>query len=473
MLRQLILNNKITKLRSELSALVNANDALAVKRSELNKREEELASALREVTPEISADDQKVLEDQVDALENDVKTQNDAESANDAERASIEAQIASLQAELDSMNERADVARAIPENDNIERTNDKMETREFFGRSAEMLTRDDVKGFITRVREARMQNRSVTNADLLIPDVLLPILREVAAEESKLLKHVNVKAVAGTSRQNVLGAVPQAVWTEATGKINTISFGAYQVELDGYKVAGMIAVPNATLEDASDLDLATECLTMIGRAIGKALDMAILYGTGTKMPLGIVTRLAQTAQPSGYPSKARAWADLHTSNVITIASTKTDAALFKAIVEATGAVHNSYASGGLFWACNQKTFTKLQSAALSINAAGAIVSGATMTMPVVGGAIELLDFIPDDNIIFGYGEEYVLAERKGTQLAVSTDVYFAEDQTAFRGTARYDGTPVIAEGFAIIGIGGTAPTTSSAVTFATDSANAE
>ena len=48
---------------------------------------------------------------------------------------------------------------------------------------------------------------------------------------------------------------------------------------------------------------------------------------------------------------------------------------------------------------------------------------------------------------------------------------FVEDQTVFKGTARYDGMPVIANGFVAIGISGTEPT-ASAVTFATDSANA-
>ena len=40
----------------------------------------------------------------------------------------------------------------------------------------------------------------------------------------------------------------------------------------------------------------------------------------------------------------------------------------------------------------------------------------------------------------------------------------------FKGTARYDGLPVIAEGFVAIGINDTVPTTS--LSFATDSANA-
>ena len=46
---------------------------------------------------------------------------------------------------------------------------------------------------------------------------------------------------------------------------------------------------------------------------------------------------------------------------------------------------------------------------------------------------------------------------------------FLEDQTVFKGTARYDGQPVIAEGFVAVGIGGVTPT--AAMTFAPDTAN--
>jgi len=97
------------------------------------------------------------------------------------------------------------------------------------------------------------------------------------------------------------------------------------------------------------------------------------------------------------------------------------------------------------------------------------VTGMQQAMPVVGGAVELLDFIPDNNIIGGYGQRYLLAERAGTTLAQSEHVRFLQDQTVFKGTARYDGTPAIAESFVLIGIGGTTPATS--VTFAEDKAN--
>ena len=238
--------------------------------------------------------------------------------------------------------------------------------------------------------------------------------------------------------------------------------------MDGYKVGGVIILCNALLAD-SDIALATEIISALGQSIGLALDKAILYGTGTKMPLGILPRLTRSSAPSDYPATAPAWKDLSTSNVITITG-KTDAALFKALAEASGAAKGKYSRGQKFWAMSEATYTKLISSAMSINAAGAIVTGVNGEMPVIGGPIDVLDFIPDDVIIGGYGDLYLLAERQGATIAQSEHARFIEDQTAFRGVARYDGKPVIAEGFVAIGINGNTPS-ADAVTFAGDDAN--
>lgn len=120
---------------------------------------------------------------------------------------------------------------------------------------------------------------------------------------------------------------------------------------------------------------------------------------------------------------------------------------------------------------NETTYTALKAEALVINAAGAIVSSVEGSMPVVGGIVEVLDFIPDNVILGGYFELYLLAERAGTKFATSEHYRFLADQTVFKGTARYDGQPVIAEGFAAIGINGVTP--NATMTFAPDTANTE
>lgn len=199
-----------------------------------------------------------------------------------------------------------------------------------------------------------------------------------------------------------------------------------------------------------------------------ALSKAIVYGTGTKMPLGFVTRLAQTAKPSNWPANGPAWKDLHASNVFTITGKAGDA-LYKELILKSGAVRSTYAAAPKVWIMNEVTKANLTAEGLTINAAGAIVSGLNNTMPVVGGDIVTLDFMADGDIAFGYLDLYLLAERAGAQLAQSEHVRFIEDQTVFKGTARYDGMPVFGEAFGLMNISGKAPTTSA--TFPPDKAN--
>jgi len=74
-----------------------------------------------------------------------------------------------------------------------------------------------------------------------------------------------------------------------------------------------------------------------------------------------------------------------------------------------------------------------------------------MKCQLLAGII-ILPFIPDGDIVGGYGELYLLGERAGATFAVSEHAQFIEDNTIFKGTARYDGTPVIAEAFIAINI---------------------
>lgn len=338
---------------------------------------------------------------------------------------------------------------------------------------AAVFMRDDVRAWIGEIREHISQKRELTNVGLTIPDVFLEYLRENVTRYSKLYKHVNVQRIGGTGREVIMGSVPEGVWTECCATLNELSLGFNDVEVNCFKVGGYFKVCNAILED-SDIGLASLLIDAIGQAIGLALDKAILYGRNTntnyKMPLGVVPRLVQTEAPSDYPATARAWADLHVSNVKVFAASDTGLELFQKIVAASGAMKKNYARGEKVWVMNEGTYTALQVNAMSINAAGAIVSGQNGTMPVIGGKIETLDFIPDNVIIGGYFELYLLAERAGQKFAQSEHAFFIQDQTVFKGTARYDGIPVIPEAFIAIGLNGTS-IEPAAMTFAADTAN--
>ena len=470
-LKQLLLRKRMEEARSQLAALEETGRELEQKRAAMNDREAELETAVEEVTAETPQEERDALDEATTQFESDNNALGEEEKTNAQERQRIQDTINELQKELDDMAERAEKAARTPERE--ERSNEKpMETRKFFGMNTQerdaFFARGDVKEFLQRVRALKGETRAINGAELLIPTVVTDLIRENVGEYSKLHKHVRVMRVPGKSRMPVMGEIPEGVWTEMCATLNELALTFYEVEMDGYKVGGYISICNAILED-SDIALATEIINALGAAIGLALDKAILYGTGTKMPLGIVTRLAQTAKPGDYAANARPWVKLSETNILAI-SGKTDAALFKALIEASGAAKGKHSRGQKFWAMNEKTHMKLVANALSINAAGAVVTGVNGTMPIIGGAIEELSFIPDDVIIGGYGDMYPLAERAGTTIGRSEHVRFIEDQTVFKGTARYDGKPAIAEAFVAIGLDGNLPA-ANAVTFAQDTAN--
>lgn len=343
---------------------------------------------------------------------------------------------------------------------------------EFFGMSAEersrFFAREDVKEYLTEIRTCMREKRALTNVGLTIPEVFLGVLRQNISTYSKVLRHVTLRRISGEGRMVIMGGVPEAVWTECCANINELDLTFYDTTVDCHKVAGFYAICNATLED-SDLDLARELMDALGKSIAIALDKAFLYGTGVKMPLGVITRLAQTSQPSGYPVTGRPWVDLHTTNIVSIPASAAKGELFAEILLAAGAANSDYATNQLVWFMNQKTHTKLKANALTINADGNVVANVGNTMPGVGGVIEELNFIQDDAMIAGFFENYLAAERASAKFAESEHFRFLADQTIFKGTARYDGTPVIAEAFVAIGINGTTPTDT--MTFAPDVAN--
>lgn len=461
-LKVLLLRKKLTDMQTSLADLERTAQGFET-------REAELAADIEAAHTD---EERSVVETAVESFEQE-------RSQNTTAIEQLRTDIAEMENQIREAEEAARQARSGQGEHHEERKDDhtmnNAETRtRFFGMTAQQrdafMARDDVKEFLQRVRELSHEKRSVTGAELLIPTVMLDLLRQNIGEYSKLISKVNLRSVPGKARQTVAGAIPEAVWTEMCAKLNELAVSFTAVEVDGYKVGGFIAICNAVLED-SDISLAQEIITSLGASIGYALDKAILYGTGTKMPMGIVTRLAQSVQPETYPATARAWADLHTSNIQTITTANsTGVKLFQSVLKAFGAAKGKYSRGVKFWAMNEATYNTLMAESMSINATGAVVAGMNATMPVVGGDVVLLDFIPDNNIIAGYGDLYLLAERAGTVLAQSEHALFTEDQTVFKGTARYDGLPVIAEAFVAIGINAVAPTTS--MSFATDSANA-
>lgn len=465
---------KALLLRKRIDAKKKELEKLREKDAEFTTRQSQLEKAIEET----ETDEQRgEVEEMVTAFEGE-------QAEHEKAKGDLEREIGDLEKDLEAEEAKQNTEPPEePEHNSSEERKDErhMSTREAKAqgttlreRLQNIVTREDAKGFLDTVRTAISEKRALTNVGVLIPETMLDLIRTEVAHASRLLPYVRLVRVSGEARQPIAGSIPEAVWTECCANLNELSLGWNQVSVDCYKVGGYMAVCNAILED-SDISLAAEIVTALGGAIAKALDKAILFGTGVKMPLGIATRLAQTSAPADWETLAPAWTDLHSTNIQKLnIDSSTGAAFFTALIEklAIAKPKDQTNGDGLVWVMNRKTHLHIMAKALAFDASAALTANTTL-MPIIGGTVIEFedDEIQDNEILGGYFGNYLMAERAGVRFASSDIPMFLQDQTVFKATARYDGKPVFGEAFVIVNFANTDPATTA--TFPEDTANPE
>lgn len=458
-IRTIILRKKISDQKKALTALISKRDGFDQARAELEKREAEIVKAIEEANTD---EERSAVEEAADLFDSDKQAFENDVAETDKQISDIENEVSEMEQELsqieDEQNRTVPPPPAEPVGETTKKTTKKsggkrtmFKTRAIRQMSVvereELITRDDTQEFLKKIRSLIAEKRGLSGGEYTISETIMGLINEDVIEYSKLYKHCRVTRLSGKGREIVMGTAPEAFWEEACDPIYELAASMTQVEVDQFKVAGYIPLCNALLED-SDIDLLDEVMSLILQSIGFALDKAIIYGTGVKMPTGVVTAIDDDD------------AVKLTNEVKIGTSDSTGIKLFQALLAAVAETENNYARGELTWVMNGKTYRRLQSESLSINAAGLLVSAVNGTFPVLGGAMEVLNFIPAKNIVVGYFELYVLAERKGMTIDQSEHVKFIQDQTVVRGRARYDGKPAIVKAFAVIAFDNTDPTTS-------------
>lgn len=451
MLRALMLRKKINDAKKDIETLRAKESDFETRAAEIQKRSDETAQAIDEAQTE---EEKQAVEEAITAIENDQAALDAEKSENDQKIADLENEVSEMEKELEEVEDqqRAKAPAAEPEkiisattNTFTERNMNKMfKTRSLnrmsIAERAELVAREDVQKTLSEVRTFIKEKRSVTGANLTIGETILGLVRENIIEYSKLLARVNTATTNKDGRIIVQGIVSEAIWTECCAALNELDLEFGQVELDCYKVAGYLVLCNAAIED-SDVDLLDAVVVGLSQSIGKALDKAIIYGTGVKMPTGAVTAIASIA-----------------SQLVTISSSDHDKKFFQDIIKAAAKADSKYSRGEKLWIMNDQTYATVMSEAVAVDGSGAYVSMVNGRMPAVGGEIIVLNDVPDNNIVMGYFDLYALLEKKGITIDTSEHVKFLDDQTVVRGRGRYDGKPVIAKAFVAIGIG-SAPTT--------------
>lgn len=464
---------KVLMLRSRLTPLLAELQAFEATRAGFAAREADLE---RDIADAQTDEERSVVSAAVDAFEQE-------RSTNAAEIARVQQAIDAINDEIRSLEDAQTPPPASQPNNDPGATNHKRSVqpmpiidteRRWFGLSYQqrdaLLAQDSTKEFLQRFRQLRAQQNSATGAELGIPTEFMQILRDLTYQNSKLWPYIHSESIRGNARQNIVGTGAEAVWSEMLANINEITLDFTQLEMDGYMLAGYMAISNAVLQDDSDLQLLTSILNAMGEANARAMDKAIVYGTGKKMPVGFITRLAASAKPDWWNNDQGDFSDLHSSHILKLDIDSTSgAAFFGTLIESLGIADPKYSDGRVFWVMNRKTHIKLMAKALAFDASAALAAGINNTFPIIGGDIVELEFMADNDIAGGFGSLMRMVEREGMSIASSDIPLFLRNMTVFRSIGRYDGKPARGEAFVLVNFHNTQPTTS--ISFAPDLAN--
>jgi len=456
MLRALMLRKKINDAKKEIAALRAKDSDFETRAADIQKRTDDTAQAIEEAQTE---EEKQVVEDAIASIEADKAALDSEKAENDQKIADLEGEVSEMEKELEDVEDQQRASQKVaaqatentvtqtPEGVNFtERNMNKMFKTRSLNRMtdiqrAEFVQREDVQKTLAEVRTLIKEKRTVTGAGLTIGETILGLIRENVIDYSKLYGRVNTAVTNKDGRVIVQGIVSEAIWTECCAALNELDLEFGQVELDCYKVAGYLVLCNANIED-SDIDLLDAVVVGLSQSLGKAIDKAILYGTGTKMPTGVVTAIASTA-----------------SQLVTISGSDHGTAFIQDIIKAAAKADSKYSRGDKLWVMSDATYATVMAEAVAIDGSGAYVAMVNGRMPAIGGDIIVVNDVPDNTIVMGYFDLYALLEKKGITIDTSEHVKFLEDQTVVRGRARMDGKPAVAKAFVAIGIGA-APTTS-------------
>lgn len=358
------------------------------------------------------------------------------EAKTDEEKTTVEEAITGFEAERDANTaatgtlteeitgietEIADLERSAPKpatRAKKEGVNNEMSTK----RDARLayLAREEVRDFYTSMAAAVTEKRALSATENIIPAVVVDMIQTRIGDYGTLYNEVNRIQLTGTLRAILDGAVPEATWIEMAGALTELAASFKAVEADGYKVGGFIPVANSIIED-SMINLSIYIETRLAQAIAKAIDKAILKGTGAtgKQPVGIIPSLAASNTPAAFVydvGKALAYIgdiDDGENSVGEIIAVMKRSTYYKRVVPNT----------------------------VTITADGKQMVQSVASPNIAGVRVVFNSYMDADKMLIGDFKKYLLAERAGVSMDVSTDVKFVEDQTVFKGTARYDGKP--------------------------------
>lgn len=221
----------------------------------------------------------------------------------------------------------------------------------------------------------------------------------------------------------------RAYWTAEAGDKTNATPAFRQIELNLKKLTGLAYVTDELLQDAVALEQVL--MQAFSEEIGFKLDDAIIRGTGSGQPQGILTAACLVTQAKETGQDADTFVAENAFNMY--------ARLY------------APSMGNAVWFINQSVWPQLFRMGLSVGLGGAPIFlpagsiagqpyNTLLGLPII--AIEQTDTVGDlGDVILADMSQYLLADKGGIQSASSIHVRFVNDESVFRFVYRVDGQP--------------------------------
>lgn len=417
-LKQIMLAKQIEQRKSLMAGLIE-------KEVEFTTRSAELETAIGEAT----------TDEEIATVDEGITALDTEKAAHDEKKSTLEGEITALEGELEQLNSKvptnATRNKQSNENERGAEAMNRLQVRELM-KTGEYYTRSEVTEFYEQFKNLR----GVTGGELTIPQVIINRIMDIMGDFTTLYPLVDKVKVKGTTRILIDTDTTAATWIEQSGSIPTGDVGTItNLDFDGYKVGKVTFVDNYLLQD-SIINLDDYVTKKIARAIAKALDLAIVKGTGAvgKQPSGIIPALAAGNKKTVVQS----------------------ADMIKDVVKHIGLIDTGLDSVGEIVAVMKRStyYNLFLGYTIQVDSSGTIVGKLpNLNSPdLLGLRVVFNNNLDENTVLFGEFSQYTLVERENITIDNSEHVKFVEDQTAFRGKGRFDGKPVRPNAFVLVTI---------------------
>lgn len=415
--------NRLTEVEKELEAIKN--------------RADEIEAAISEMDENTDEETEKSVEEMVDELEKEKSEKVKAKKSLEEEISDIEKSISEI--EEDTVDEETEEDNEVvveeerkAQKQNIKRRGDSMilenmNTRERVGR---ILERDENKRFFRDVvnlyfnREAELAGLSKENAGLLVPDDVYYEINQRIGEYGSLYKVVRKLDLVGKARIIMNAGTPKLFWTEKCEPLKEVTLGTLNaVELDNYKLGGYLFLCESFVQDVNEnrhhsITIADYIMNEFAKAIAEELDRVIYDGKGSA-----------EKQPEGITAVVKS-----TKNVSSIL----DVLGYIGELDVEFHQHNA-PDGKITVAGNRRTLYKwIYPETWGKDANGKLVYGMGNSLPD-GTQIVLSNVIPDNELVIGDFNQYILGIRKEMTFDTNDRLQWIEENIGYKIRGRYDG----------------------------------